>query len=103
MNRNKADLIIEAVHHKRNGQIDFVRAYQKRGATYSDCLLVKRQELLELLVLGMRVVTGQRIPLLGTVFLELAPVMLLTINNKQTIATGGSTENHIELAEVPII
>lgn len=103
MNRYKADLIIEAVHHKRNGQIDFVRAYQKRGATYSDCLLVERKELLESIVLGMRVFIGQRVPFWGTVFSELAPVRLQTIHNKQTIVTTTSNVNQKELAEAPII
>jgi hypothetical protein len=103
MNRNKADLIIEAVHHKYNGQIDFVRAYQKRGETYSDCILVKRQELLEMLLVGRQVVTGQRIPFLGTIFSDLTSVGLLTINNKKTIATTGSTVHQKELVETPII
>jgi hypothetical protein len=103
MNRNKADLIIEAVHHKHNGQIDFVRAYQKRGTTYSDCVLMKRQELLEMLAMGNHVVTGQRILFLGTTFSDQTSVSLLTINNKQTIAMTGSIAYQKELAEAPII
>ena len=103
MKRNKADLIIEAVHRKHNGQIDFVRAYQKRGATYSDCVLVKRQKLLEMLAKGNQVVTGERIPFLGTIFSDQKTVGLLTINNKQTIATTGSTVSQKELADTPLI
>jgi hypothetical protein len=103
MNRNKADLIIEAVHHKRNGQIDFVRAYQKRGATYSDCILMKRQELLEMLAKGKHVVTGQRILFLGTTFSDQTSVSLLTVNNKPTITITGSIAYQKELAEAPII
>ena len=103
MNRKKADLIIEAVHHKHNGQIDFVRAYQKRGATYSDCVLVKRKELLEMFATGDHVVIGKRTPFLGTIFSDQKTVSLLTTNNNQTITTTGSTVNQKELAEAPII
>jgi len=103
MKRNKADLIIEAVHRKQHGQIDFVRAYQKRGATYSDCVLVKRQMLLEMLAKGNKVVTGQRIPFLGTVFSDQKSVGLLNINNKQIITTTGSTVYQKELADTPLI
>jgi len=101
MNSNKADLIIETVHHKHNGQIDFVRAYQKRGSAYSDCLLVKRQELVKMLAKGMKVVTGQRIHLMGNSFSGLIPVSLFTMDNKSLIMTVGSTAGLKELAETP--
>jgi len=103
MKRNKVDLIIEAVHHKRNGQIDFVRGYQKRGATYSDCFLVKRQELVDMITKGMKVSIGQRVILMGSTFSELTPVRVVIINDKATLMTSRSIAERKELTEVPIL
>ena len=47
----KFDGIIEAVRYK-NGQIVTVRAYERRGATFSDRLLIERKDLLERLKTG---------------------------------------------------
>ena len=43
----KFDGVIEAVHYSRGGQIDFVRAYERRGVTFSDRVLLNRKTLLE--------------------------------------------------------
>jgi hypothetical protein len=103
MNGKKADLVIEAVHHKRDGQIDYVRAYQKRGAAYSDCFLMKRRELVQLIVDGLLVEIGQRVPSMGNTFSTRASVGLLTINQVTIITAGSAGMTKIELAEAPII
>jgi len=47
----KVDGVIEAVRYK-NGQIVIVRAYERRGATFSDHVLLERKTLLERLQKG---------------------------------------------------
>ena len=42
----KFDGVIEAVRYK-SGKIEVVRAYERRGATFSDHVLLDRKELLE--------------------------------------------------------
>ena len=42
----KYDGVIEAVHYK-NGQIVVVRAFERRGAAFSDRVMIGRNELLD--------------------------------------------------------
>ena len=53
----KSDFVIEAVRYK-NGKIDVVRGYQRRGPTYTDRILLDRKTLLERLKEGKLVVIG---------------------------------------------
>ena len=55
----KFDGVIEAVHYK-NGQIEAVRVFERRGATFSDRIMVARKELLERLKNGQKFVVGKR-------------------------------------------
>ena len=59
----KFDGVIEAVRY-RGGKIELVRAYERRGATFSDRVLLDRAALLDRLKKGKRFVTGQRTELL---------------------------------------
>ncbi len=61
------DGVIEAVRYK-NGKIALVRAYERRGPTFSDHVLLNRKDLLERLKAGKRFVTGRRRPFLAGTF-----------------------------------
>ncbi len=63
----KFDGVIEAVRYK-GGKIDVVRAYERRGATFSDHVLLDRKTLVERLQKGRRFVTGQRQEYLASTF-----------------------------------
>lgn len=56
----KPDVILEAVRYAPDGQIQFVRAYERRGVVWSDCLLLSRPQLIERLKRGQRVFVGRR-------------------------------------------
>jgi hypothetical protein len=64
----KFDGVIEAVRYTPGGKISVVRAYRRRGAVWSDHLLLGRPELVEQLKSGKRFVTGARKEYLGGVF-----------------------------------
>lgn len=66
MATKKTDLIIEAAHYEPNGKIAYVRAFERRGAIWSDVLLLPRSELVARLASGCRVCTGRRQPYLGS-------------------------------------
>jgi hypothetical protein len=68
MARINIDGVIEAVRYKPDGSIGLVRAYQRRGAVWSDRMLLGRDELVEQLGKGKRFVTGTRKRFLGSVF-----------------------------------
>ena len=62
------DGVIEAVRYSPDGEISVVRIFQRRGAVWSDYIILARQELVEQLGKGKRFVTGSRKQYLGGVF-----------------------------------
>jgi hypothetical protein len=97
----KFDGVIEAVHYK-NGQIMAVRAFERRGATFSDRVLIDRKELLERLKNGQRYVIGKRKEFLaGTFEVQETPVQVLKRDGKEIISTRKEAE-HDELEQTPV-
>ncbi|NJN80173.1 MAG: hypothetical protein HC797_06735 [Anaerolineales bacterium] len=97
--RKKLDGVIEAVRYK-NGQITFVRAYERRGFTFSDWVLLDRKSLLDRLQKGKHIVTGSRQDLLASTFKTQKPVILVKENGHEYIATHENAK-HDELENVP--
>lgn len=82
----KFDGVIEAVRYK-NGQIQMVRVYERRGPTFSDLLLLDRKTLLERLQTGKVFVTGQREEYKASTFKVGKPVMVVKANGHEWLAT----------------
>jgi hypothetical protein len=95
----KFDVVIEAVRYK-NGRIELVRGYERRGATFSDHILMDRKTLLERLKEGKRFVTGQRKEFLASTFDVGKSVKLAGQDGKQVVTTLPTAE-HDELEGVP--
>ena len=97
----KVDGVIEAVRYK-NGQILTVRAYERRGATFSDRIMVTRKSLLERLKNGKKFVVGKRKEFLASTFdVQDRPVQVLDRNGKEIIATRNDAD-HDELEQAPV-
>lgn len=96
----KIDGVIEAVRYK-NGQIMMVRAYERRGATYSDRVLLDRKTLLERLQKGQQFVTGSREVLLASTFKIGRSVLVLKQDDRELLATHENATRD-ELEEVPV-
>jgi hypothetical protein len=82
----KLDGVIEAVRYK-NGQVLMVRAYERRGATFSDRVLIERKALVERLQKGQRFVLGSREALRASTFTTGRSVLLLQQDGHEWIAT----------------
>lgn len=95
----KFDDVIEAVRYE-NGKIDMVRVYERRGATFSDRILLDRKTLLERLKSGKRFVTGQRKEYLASTFEVGKPVKLMGQDSQQVVTTLTDAD-HDELEGVP--
>jgi uncharacterized protein YjhX (UPF0386 family) len=95
----KFDGVIEAVRYK-SGKIDVVRAYERRGATFSDRVLIDRKTLMENLKKGKRFVTGQRKEFLASTFDVGKPVRLTGADDKQVVTTLTQAD-HDELEGTP--
>jgi hypothetical protein len=95
----KIDGVIEAARFK-NGQIQFVRLYERRGFTFSDWKLLDRKTLIERLQKGQKFVTGSREELKASTFKTQKPVILVKENGHEYISTSENTK-HDELEHVP--
>ena len=103
MARPKYDGVIEAVHFKNDGDIDWVRAFLRRGPTWSDWVLLNRDELVDQLKSGKHFVTGTRIEYLGTTFKPIDSVNLIKTNHQNVIVTGERQSRVDRLDGVPIL
>jgi len=98
MTKIKFDGLIEAVRYTPDGSIDLVRAYERRGATFSDHILIDRANLVSRLNKGEKFVTGSRKEFMGSTF-DSAKFVRLDGN----VVTTGSNTGHDQLEDVPII
>jgi hypothetical protein len=97
----KFDGVIEAVRYK-NGQVEVVRAFERRGAAFSDRILIPRKELLERLKKGQKFVIGKRKEFLaGTFEIQDEPVKIINRDGKELIATRADVD-HDELDQAPV-
>ena len=96
----KTDGIIEAVHYK-NGQIVTARVYERRGATFSDRILIERKDLLDRIKSGKKFLTGTRKEYWAGTFEEGKPVQLVNREGKEFIATRDGVDRD-ELERVPV-
>ena len=96
----KFDGIIEAARYK-NGKITIVRAYERRGASFSDHVLINRKDLLERIKSGKQFLTGIRKEFWASTFDEGKPVKVVSNDGKEFISTR-DTSDHDELEETPV-
>ena len=97
----KFDGMIEAARYSPNGSLIMVRAYVRRGATFSDYVLIDRKTLVERLRKGKKFVTGQRTNLMASTFETSKVVRLSGSKGAEVISTSAQTERDL-LEEVPV-
>jgi hypothetical protein len=97
------DGVVEAAHFKPDGQLDWVRVYERRGAVFSDRILLSREAFIKQLKTGKRYMVGERIFNMGGKFNVTQPVHLLQRDGKQEIVVGDAKASMGELAGLPII
>lgn len=96
----KIDGIVEAVHFK-NGQIATARAYERRGATFSDRFLIERNDLLERIKGGKKFMTGSRKEFWAGTFETGKPVLVVNRDGREFLSTR-ETADRDELEQVPV-
>lgn len=96
----KFDGVIEAVRFQ-DGQIVVVRAFERRGAAFSDRVMIPRKELLERLKDGRKFVVGQRKEFWAGTFEEGKPVQVVRRDGKDFISTRADGDRD-ELEQAPV-
>lgn len=84
----KFDGVIEAVRYGPDGRLQTARIYERRGPTWSDVLLISRDELIRRLKAGQRFVTGARKPFLASTFEVKSPVRLAGADGAEALLSG---------------
>ena len=106
MAKSKFDGVVEAVHYKPNGEIDWVRLFERRGAIFSDYLIMDRQTLVERMKAGKRFTAGKRVPYLAGTFETSALLRLVKQGDREILVTDQaqpSQSGHDRLEGVPLV
>jgi hypothetical protein len=103
MSKINYDGVVEAVHFKPDGQLDWVRVYERRGVVFSDRVMLSREAFVKQLKAGKTYVVGERIPNLGGKFTVTQTVHLIQEDGKQVIVVGDTQAKVEELGGVPVI
>ena len=97
----KYDGVIEAVRYK-NGQIEVVRTFERRGAAFTDRIMLNRKEFLERIRKGKRYVVGKRREFLaGSFDVQEKPVQVLKRDGQEILSTRAEAA-HDELEQAPL-
>jgi len=103
MAKRKFDGVVECVRYKPNGEVDWVRAYERRGAIFSDHLLIKREALIDKLKSGKKFVTGSRVNLMASTFEIGELVRVIEAGGKDVLVTDDHQATQDKLEGVPQI
>jgi len=104
MAKMKFDGVIEAVRYAPDGKLVWVRAYERRGPTFSDRVLLDRGALLERLKAGKKFFAGQRVAYLSSTFDLKKAVRLDQQDNLEFIVAGDKPTGKRDLLEdVPVV
>jgi hypothetical protein len=103
MAKRKFDGVVECVRYKPNGEVDWVRAYERRGAIFSDHLLITREALIKKLKSGKNFVAGSRVTLMASTFETGDPLRVVDVGGKDILVTDDSKASQDHLEGVPLI
>lgn len=103
MDKNKYDGVIEAVHYNQDGQVEWVRAYERRGPAFSDIVILDRNTLISKVKAGNIFFSGRRIVYMGSSFEVSNQVYLREANGKELLVTGDVSSERDCLEGVPVI
>lgn len=101
----KADGIIEAGHVGPDGRLAWVRAYERRGPTWSDVVLIDRAALIQRITARKRFYVGKRHEFWASEFDLVTPVRLAQTPHGNFLVTGlGNLEiPQDQLGGIPLV
>ena len=103
MAKPKFDGVVEVVRYNPDGNIAWVRAYLRRGATFSDRVLIDRQTLIQDLKAGKRYVAGKRQEFMASTFDVAGPIEVRQVSGNDILVAGDGNAVKDHLEGVPII
>ncbi len=98
----KYDGVVEAVRYSPEGQLKLVRVYLRRGATWSDRMLLTRGDFLDILKTGKKMMIGKRIEFMAGTFDVSTPVQVKGADGQETIYAARALDGRDNLEGAPI-
>jgi len=103
MANKKFDGVIEAVHYSPDGRVDWVRVYLRRGPTWSDRVILKRQELIDEIKSGKQMMIGKRVEFMAGTFEVTAPVLVAGPAGKEVLVASSAHTDCDNLEGTPLL
>lgn len=103
MAKPQYDGIVAAVHYGPDDEIAWVRVYERRGPTFSDRVIIQRQDLVQRLKAGKRFFVGNRQPYLASTFEVSHLVRLVQEGDHEILVAGEGFSGRDHLADAPAI
>ena len=97
------DGVIVAAHFTHQGEIEWVRAFERHGFVFSDRVLLNREALVERLRAGKRYKTGERVTYLGNDFQVNEDVHLVEMDGGNVILAGDRSSSQDSLGNLPTL
>ena len=99
----KLDGVIEAAHFNADGRLAWVRAYERRGPTWSDVVLLDRTTLIQRLKAGKRFYVGTRREFLASEFELSQPLRLVQSRRGLILVVGKGPAQQDSLEGIPVL
>ncbi len=99
----KVDGVIEAAHFTSDGRLAWVRAYERRGPTWSDAVLLDRAALVQRLKKRKRFYVGSRREFLASEFELKEPLRLIAFYRGEALVVGRGEARQDRLEGIPIV
>ena len=103
MAKTKYDGVIQAVRYDDDGQVLWVRAFLRRGPIWSDHIQLGREELIDKINAGLKLMTGERVSYYGGKFETSHPIKVLKKNSHEVLIAGDVEAERDNLEGVPLI
>ncbi len=102
MSPKKIDGVIETVRYDPEGRLSLIRVFERRGPTFSDQILLSRDQLVQKLRTGKKFYVGKRIPLQASTF-ELGTLVKLSGQaGHEVIVSQPGNGTHDDLTDAPL-
>lgn len=102
-NIKKVDGVVEAAHFDPDGKLAWVRAYERRGPTWSDQVLLDRDTLVQRLKAGKRFYVGSRQEYVASSFDLSVPLRLVQLYRGEVLVTGKGKPQQDSLQDIPVV
>ncbi len=102
MAEKKVDGVVEAVRYTKDGLVKLVRVYLRRGPTWSDRMLLTRDDFVDMLKAGKRFSVGKRVEYMAGTFDLAEPVQVNSLDGSEFLFSRKSADGRDNLEGAPL-